>query len=74
MKKLLSSIGAVLVFASVFILGWSVGQPDPYEMEVKLVIKGERFLVCDFNIGQCAYFTTDQVQRLFLRAGIYESL
>lgn len=74
MKKFLSSLGATLVLVSVFVLGWSVGQPDPYKMEIKLLIMDKRFYACDFEIGQCAYFTTDQVQRLLLRAGIYESL
>ena len=74
MKKFLSSIGVALVMCSVFVLGWAVGQPDPYKMKINLVIMDEKFLVCDFNEKQCANFTVEQVQYLLLKSGAYESL
>ena len=74
MKKFLSSIGVALVICSVFVLGWAVGQPDPYRMQIKLVVTGDKFYACDFNKEQCAKFTIEQVQYMLLEAGIYDSL
>jgi hypothetical protein len=74
MKKLISSVGAILVFCSIFVLGWAVGQPDPTKLDLKIVITGERFLVCDFEIEQCGIFTVDQIQRLLIKSGNYHAL
>lgn len=74
MRKLITSVGIILVFCSVFVLGWAVGQPDPYKMKINLVIIDGKFLVCDFNESQCANFTVEQVQYLLLKSGAYESL
>ena len=74
MKRYLSSLGIIFILSSVFVLGWSVGQPNPYKMDVKLIVKDKRFMACDFQIGQCAIFTVEQVQGLLLRANRYKKL
>jgi hypothetical protein len=56
------------------VLGWAVGQPDPTKLDLKIVITGERFLVCDFEIEQCGIFTVDQIQRLLIKSGNYHAL
>jgi len=74
MKKLISSIGFALFISGVFILGWAVAQPDPYEMEITTFIKNERYYMCDFKIGECGWIPVEEVRDQLLRAEIYRRL
>jgi hypothetical protein len=43
-------------------------------MEIKMIIMKDKVYACDFTLGQCGIFSVEQLQRLLLRAGYYESL
>ena len=70
----LRGLGAVLIITAIFILGWAVGQPDPYEMEITTFIKNERYYMCDFNVGECGWIPVEEVREQLLGAGLYRRL
>jgi hypothetical protein len=70
----LRGVGIALIFVAILILGWAVGQPDPYEMEITTFIKDERYYMCDFNVGECGWIPVEDVRNQLLVNGLYRRL